>query len=110
MAGFTIDMSSPIPASAFTIGRGGPNSNGHKPPEWYIQFGMDLGAPAGTEVRAAFDAYITRYNPHTPSSDSGKVYGAQLFMRHPNDMMGGFYTHITEVPEGISVGSRISRG
>jgi murein DD-endopeptidase MepM/ murein hydrolase activator NlpD len=110
MAAFTINMSSPIPASAFTRGLGGPNSNGHKPPEWYIQYGMDLGASAGTEVRAAFDAYITVFHPHTPSKDNGKVYGAQLFMRSPNDMMGGFYTHVTDVPAGLSLGSRVSRG
>ena len=110
MAGFTINMSSPIPASDFTIGRGGPNSGGHQPPHWYIQYGTDLGANVGTEVRAAFDAHITRSTPHTPSGDSGKVYGAQLFMRSPNDMMGGFYTHITDVPAELKVGSRISRG
>jgi hypothetical protein len=71
---------------------------------------MDLGANAETEVRAAFDAHITKFTPHTPASDTGKVYGAQLFMRSPNDMMGGFYTHITDVPAGISDGSPVSRG
>ena len=110
MAAFTINISSPIAAADFTIGRGGPNSGGHQPPHWYIQYGMDLGADAGTEVHAAFDAHITRFTPHTPSSDTGKVYGAQLFMRSPNDMMGGFYTHITDVPSGLSVGSQVSRG
>jgi murein DD-endopeptidase MepM/ murein hydrolase activator NlpD len=110
MAAFTINMSSPIPSSAFTMGRGGPNSGGHQAPHWYIQYGMDLGAGAGTEVHAAFDAHITRLNAHNPSHDSGKVYGAQLFLRSPNDMMGGFYTHVTDVPSGLAAGSRVSRG
>jgi murein DD-endopeptidase MepM/ murein hydrolase activator NlpD len=110
MAAFTINMSSPIPSSGFTIGRGGPNTGGHQKPHWYIQYGMDLGANAGTEVHAAFDAHVTRFTPHTPSGDTGKVYGAQLFMRSANDMMGGFYTHITDVPDGLSVGSQVSRG
>jgi murein DD-endopeptidase MepM/ murein hydrolase activator NlpD len=109
MAAFTISISGPFP-SGFTTGHGGPNSGGHQPPQWYIQFGMDLGAVAGTEVRATFDAHVTRFNPHNPASDTGKVYGAQLFMRSPNDQMGGFYTHITDVPAGIGVGSVISRG
>ena len=102
-------MSSPFP-SGFTGGLGGPNEGGHKPPEWYIQFGMDLGADVGTEVRAAFDAHVTRFTPHNPSNDTSKVYGAQLFMRSPNDMMGGFYTHITDVPAGLGVGSDVTRG
>jgi len=110
MASFTIDISSPFP-SGFTSGFGGPNEGGHIPPEWYIQFGMDLGADAGTEVRAAFDAHVTRFNPHDPSKDTAKVYGAQHFMRSPNDMMGGFYTHITDVPSAVGmVGADIKRG
>jgi murein DD-endopeptidase MepM/ murein hydrolase activator NlpD len=108
---FTIDMSSPFPdPTSFTQGHGGPNSGGHKTPHWYIQFGMDLGANGGTEVRATFDAHITKFSPHDPSKDTDRVYGAQLFMRATNDMMGGFYTHITDVPAEIKVGSQISRG
>ncbi|MFE5795002.1 peptidoglycan-binding protein [Streptomyces sp. NPDC056503] len=71
---------------------------------------MDLGAGTSTPVHAAFDAHVTRYSPHDPSADNEKVYGAQMFMRAPNDMMGGFYTHLTNVPAGLAVGSRISRG
>ena len=37
------------------------------------------------------------------------MYGAQLFMRSDNDMMGGFYTHITG-GTSFSVGQRINRG
>ena len=109
MTAFDIDISSPFPAG-FTGGLGGPNQGGHQPPNWYIQFGMDLGADEGTEVHAAFDAHITKLSPHDPAADSGKVYGAQLFMRAPNDMMGGFYTHITNVPDDLAVGSSVSRG
>jgi hypothetical protein len=71
---------------------------------------MDLGANAGTEVHAAFDAHMTRFTPHVPADDTDSVFGAQLFMRSPNDMMGGFYTHLTDVPAAIVVGARISRG
>ena len=110
MAAFTIDMSSPFP-SGFIRAHGGPHSGGHKSPHWYIEFGMDLGANAGTEVRAAFEAHITKFTPHVPRHDTPKVFGAQLFMRSPNDMMGGFYTHITDVPAGVGiVGTVIRRG
>jgi hypothetical protein len=71
---------------------------------------MDLGAPPGTEIHAAFDAHITKLSPHDPATDSGKVYGAQLFMRASNDMMGGFYTHLADVPANLAVGSTVSRG
>jgi hypothetical protein len=71
---------------------------------------MDLGASVGTEVRAAFEAHITRFTPHIPSKDTSKQYGAQLFMRSPNDQMGAFYTHINFVRAGIRVGATVSRG
>ncbi|MEU2588357.1 peptidoglycan DD-metalloendopeptidase family protein [Streptomyces avermitilis] len=109
MASFDLDLSNPFPAG-FTGGLGGPHSGGHQPPNWYIQFGMDLGADEGTQIFAAFDAHITKYMPHNPSADTEKVYGAQLFMRAPNDMMGGFYTHLTDVPSELAVGSSVSRG
>lgn len=104
---FTIDMSSPF-QYGWRGGLGGPNSGDHLPPEWYIQYGMDLGVEEGTEVFAAFDGHITRFQPHIPSSDTNKVYGAQLFIRSDNDMMGGFYTHFTNSTFGV--GQRINRG
>src|SRR5215212_10283633 len=82
MTGFSINMSSPIAPESFTQGYGGPNTGGHQPTDWYIQYGMDLGASPGAEVRAAFDGHITRLNPHVPSSDTSKVYGAQIFIRY----------------------------
>jgi hypothetical protein len=110
MSAFTIDMSSPI-LSGFTGGLGGPNSGDHLGAKWFNRFGMDLAAPAGTEVHASFDAYVTVFHPHDPSKDTSKEYGADLFMRSPNDMMGGFYTHITDVPTGIAPGPTvIARG
>jgi len=111
MTAFTIDMSSPIRPSDFTGDSGGPNSGGHKGPHWYNQFGMDLNAPPGTEVLAAFDAHVTKFEPHDPSKDTAHEYGAKLFMRSPNEMMGGFYTHITNEPAGVGmVAASIKRG
>lgn len=110
MGAFEMEVSSPFPPGAFNGGLGGPGQGGHQSANWYIQYGMDLAADEDTEVRAAFDAHITRINPHNPAADTGKVYGAQLFMRAPNDLMGGFYTHITDVRSDLQVGSVLSRG
>jgi hypothetical protein len=109
MAAFDIELMSPV-GTGFTRTLGGPNTGGHLPPEWFIQFGMDLGAPAGTDVRASFDGHVSRYHPHDPAADSGKVYGAQIFARDPSDRMGCFYTHLTDVPGSLAEGSTISRG
>jgi murein DD-endopeptidase MepM/ murein hydrolase activator NlpD len=109
MPAFTIDVSNPF-TEGFTGGLGGPGVGGHVSPHWYIQYGMDLAAAVGTTVHAAFDAHITRFTPHVPADDSGKVYGAQLFMRSPNDCMGGFYTHLTGTQPGLAVGSAVNRG
>ncbi|MGC0334199.1 hypothetical protein RKD23_007189 [Streptomyces sp. SAI-170] len=110
MSAFTIDFSSPYPPGTGASDLGGPNTGGHQPPHWYEQYGMDFGTPEGTPVHAAFDAHITKHNPHVPAEDTPKVYGAQLFMRSPNDMMGGYYTHIAGVPAGLTVGASVSRG
>jgi Peptidase family M23 len=110
MDAFDIEISAPVDPSGFTGGLGGPNQGGHVAPNWYIQYGMDIGANEGTEVYAAFDGHITRFQPHDPAADSGKVFGAQIFMRAPNDGMGGFYTHITDTPDGFGVGSTVARG
>ncbi|MEV0174622.1 peptidoglycan-binding protein [Streptomyces sp. NPDC050803] len=110
MAAFTIDIAGPFQPGSGATDLGGPNTGGHQPPNWYEQYGMDFGAPEGTPVRAAFDAHITRHNPHVPAEDTPKVYGAQLFMRAHNDMMGGYYTHIRDVPAGLTVGASVSRG
>jgi murein DD-endopeptidase MepM/ murein hydrolase activator NlpD len=112
MASFTIDMSSPMP-SGCTGTNGGPHSGGHKDPDpthWYNTFGMDFSATVGTQVFAAFDAHVTRFNPHDKSKDTAKSYGAQIFARSPNDLMGVFYQHITNVPASIIAGASFSRG
>ena len=109
MPAFDIELMSPI-GSGFTRSLGGPNVGGHVPPEWYIQFGMDLGAPDGTEVRASFDGHVSKFFPHDRTKDNGKVFGAQIFVRDPSDRMGCFYTHLTEVPDTIAVGRSIARG
>ncbi|PDY49800.1 M23 family metallopeptidase [Bacillus toyonensis] len=108
---FEIDISAAVNNSGYTGGLGGPNQGGHHgQPDWYNKYGMDIGAAEGTEVYAAFDAHITKVNPHIPGQDRDGKYGAQIFMRAPNDMMGGFYTHLTGVPAGIAVGTTVSRG
>jgi hypothetical protein len=76
MDAFTISMSGPFPSGTVIKRLGGPNEGGHSGKDWYIQFGMDLGVSAGTEVHAAFDAHVTRFTPHTPSKDSSKVWHA----------------------------------
>jgi hypothetical protein len=107
---FDVEMQFSVDPAGFTRGYGGPNQGGHQGPKWYIQYGMDLGGSAGTGVYAAFDGKVTVYNPHNPAADQGGVYGAQIFMRSPNDKMGGFYTHITNVPDSIRPGAQVTRG
>ncbi|MGC0211856.1 peptidoglycan DD-metalloendopeptidase family protein [Streptomyces levis] len=107
---FTIDISAPVDTSGFTQGHGGPGQGGHVGTDWYIRYGMDLGGTRGTPVYASFDGHITKYKPHTPAQDTQKVYGAQIFMRSWNDMMGAFYTHLTDVPDAVLSGARVSRG
>jgi len=107
-APFTIDMSSPF-HSGWKGGLGGPKSGTHLAPPWYNQFGMDLGVAEGTEVFAAFTGYVTKFEPHTPSSDTSKEYGAKLFMRSDNDLMGGYYTHFTGGPT-FSIKQKIEKG
>jgi hypothetical protein len=110
LAAFDVEMQFSVDPSGFTRGYGGPNQGGHQGQNWYIQYGMDLGANTGTAVYAAFEGHVTRYQPHNPATDHPGIYGAQIFMRSPNDKMGGFYTHITDVPEHIGVGSQVARG
>ncbi|TFV61565.1 hypothetical protein E4P42_01340 [Mycobacterium sp. PS03-16] len=113
-APFALDMNGVFDVGGFTAALGGPGEGGHAAQhEWYNHFGMDLGADPGTVVFAAFDAHITRFNPHNPAQDGTEMnrsYGAQLFMRAHNDQMGAFYTHISDTPPGLAIGSHVSRG
>jgi murein DD-endopeptidase MepM/ murein hydrolase activator NlpD len=61
-------------------------------------------------VYASFDGHVTKFKPHDPAQDTQKVYGAEIFMRSGNDMMGAFYTHLTDVPGSVLVGAQVSRG
>lgn len=53
----------------FTGGLGGPGEGGHNS-DWFIEFGMDLGAPSGAEVRASFDGHVSVYHRHDRAADS----------------------------------------
>ena len=70
---FTIEMSHPLGPASQQGGYGGPGVGGHQGPHWYIAFGMDLAAPAGTSVFAAFDAHLTKVQQHVPAADTGAV-------------------------------------
>lgn len=109
MSPLTIKMSSPL-RSGFIGNSGGPGMGGHKGDKWYIAFGMDLNAPAGTEVFSAFDGVVTVHNAHLPAADTTKEYGAQIFVRNTTGQMGGFYTHVSAVSKSIMKGAEISRG
>lgn len=109
MSAFDLDMNNPFPTGN-TRSYGGPNQGGHVPPNWYIQYGMDLGAVGGTEIVAAFDGHVTKLDTTNLGLSGGKVYGAQLFMRSDNDGMGAFYTHFNALPDGLGPGSQITRG
>jgi murein DD-endopeptidase MepM/ murein hydrolase activator NlpD len=86
---FNINMSSPFPTGACTGDFGGPDSGGHHgSTEWYIKFGMDLAAPINTEVSAVVDGHVTVFHPHKRSADTGKVFGAQIFIRSQAEATG----------------------
>jgi hypothetical protein len=104
-------VTAPVAVPGFTRGFGGPNEGGHAgQSDWFNRYGMDIGGADGTPVYAAFDGHVTKFTPHTPATDDAKHYGAQIFVRSHNEMMGGFYTHLREVPDGIGVGSTVAVG
>src|SRR5262249_27708608 len=111
---FELYFECPVDPSEYLGGLGGPHSGGHGPPaiDWYIVYGMDLQSNPGAKVYAAFDGTVSVYHPHGKYPDTPKIYGAQIFIRNPYPVgkMGGFYTHITNVPGTISVGTPVSRG
>ncbi|NMR28110.1 peptidoglycan-binding protein [Crystallibacter degradans] len=109
MNAFDLEVSNPFPAG-YDRSYGGPGQGGHVSEHWYIQYGMDLGAPGGTGVHAAFGGHITRLNTQNINLSAGKVYGAEIFMRSHNDRMGAFFTHLNSLPTGLSQGSQVTRG
>jgi murein DD-endopeptidase MepM/ murein hydrolase activator NlpD len=105
-----IAMSSPLPTGADGKFYGGPNEGGHQGPNWYNQFGMDLGAPDGTNVVAAFDGHVTKVDVTTAEKRSGHQYGTGVFVRSENDQVGAYYTHLKNVPTEIAKGRTVHRG
>jgi murein DD-endopeptidase MepM/ murein hydrolase activator NlpD len=77
MDAFDIEISAPVDPSGFRGGLGGPGTGDDVPPKWYVQYGMDIGADEGTEVYAAFDGHVTKFQAHDPAADTARVYGAQ---------------------------------
>ncbi len=109
MAAFTIEFSNPFP-SGYNAWYGGPGDGGHSSPDWYVQYGMDLGAPGGTPVHAVFDGHVTRLNLGHLNDTTPPFYGAELFVRSHNNLMGCFYTHINQLAPGLAAGATITRG
>ncbi|MEV5504739.1 M23 family metallopeptidase [Nonomuraea fuscirosea] len=69
---------------------------------------MDLGAPPGAEVRAAFEGKVTSI--FTPASPQEGIYGDQISIRHNPTSGGGagaFYAHLKA---SVTVGSVVTRG
>jgi murein DD-endopeptidase MepM/ murein hydrolase activator NlpD len=106
------DLCMTHPVAAMNAWHGGPGDGGHSSSDWYIQYGMDLGAPVGSEVRAAFTGRVSVFH-RNPSETKPGVFGSQIFVRNseaPADHMGAFYTHLQDVPASIDSGVTIHRG
>jgi len=119
MGSFDLEMSSPFASGADGNFYGGPRQGGHQGPHWYIEFGMDLGAPGGTEVRAVFEGKISVLDTTHINVSTGHVYGAGVFVRadvpgvtsaDSPDGVGAFYTHVNNLPDDIVQGAHIERG
>lgn len=116
MAAFDLEFSNPFP-EGMEGEFGGPGGGGHKGADWFVAFGNDLGAPAGTMVHAVFDGKVTKIDRTHLHSTTGPSYGAGIFVRAANDDLdpdgpggvGCYYTHLT-LPEGMTEGTMIARG
>lgn len=118
MALFDLEMVNPI-ESGGGLFHGGPGDRGHGGSNWFNAFGMDLGAPGGTEVRSVFDGKITKLDTTHIAKVSGSEFGAQIFVRaekagvlNSDDPggVGAFYTHLTSLTPGVATGAHITRG
>lgn len=115
---FDLEMVNPI-ESGGGIFHGGPGEGGHTGSDWFVAFGMDLGAPGGTEIRSVFDGKITKLDTTNIDKTTGTVFGAQIFVRaekagelHPDDPdgVGVFYTHLTSLTPAVFAGAHLTRG
>lgn len=106
---FDLCMSHPLPG--YASWHGGPGDGGHTGGDWYIRYGMDLGAPEGSPAYAAFNGHVTKFH-RDPERRPG-VYGSQIFVRNtdpPADHVGVYYTHLQDVPDKIREDANIARG
>jgi murein DD-endopeptidase MepM/ murein hydrolase activator NlpD len=120
MSSFDLEIASSFTEPGeMTGGLGGPGGGTHASGEWYIHFGNDLGARAGTPVRAICDGHITALDvTHaSPQQFTSKIYGAGVFIQATNAVLvagapggvGMYYTHIDVAP-GIALGADVVRG
>ena len=120
MSSFDLEIASSFTEPGeMTGGLGGPGGGTHASGEWYIHFGNDLGAAAGTPVRAICDGHITKLDlTHaSPAQWTPKIYGAGVFIQATSNVLvagapggvGMFYTHI-EIAHGIAQGADVVRG
>ncbi len=98
-----LDISNPL-KSGFTRSYGGPGVGGHTGDSWPIASGMDLGAPAGSALYAAFEGYMGRIDEKGPPR-----YGAQVTITSPNGKVAAFYTHFRDLPSWFKPGYKVDR-
>jgi len=108
----TLDLQIFHPTSiGFSGGPCGPFVGTHALGEpWYMHWGSGLGAAGGTDVVAPVDPHMTMAVLHDLAVETPRVCGAQLLLRAPNDAMGAFSTHLTDVPAEITAVTTITRG
>jgi murein DD-endopeptidase MepM/ murein hydrolase activator NlpD len=104
-----LDIGSPI-KSGFTRHHGGPGAGGHGGTVWQIAFGMDLGAPAGTSLYAAFDGKITGWFMDRIDETGPPRYGAQVEVTSHDGRLAAFYTHFRALPAWMKLGATVDRG
>jgi murein DD-endopeptidase MepM/ murein hydrolase activator NlpD len=115
VSAFDLEISNPFPTGA--TGRlGGPGVGGHTHGPWYVEFGNDLAATAGTAVHAAFAGEVSHVDAGRAGSATG-IHGASIFVRATSDALdpaapGGAtacYANIAAAT-GIELGTELARG
>jgi hypothetical protein len=104
-----IDISSPL-KEGFTRHYGGPGAGGHGGDMWQVAFGMDLGAPPGTPLHAAFDGTITGWYMGRIDEKGPPRYGAQVTVTSSDGRLAAFYTHFRDLPGWMKPGAKVDRG